>query len=513
LTKPAALLLFALLQKDVDVLVHKVHSANPEERLAAARELAAAPPEAMELLAKRLAVPPSSGIDAFRKLILTVWGQVPNWKSGDPMWIRRPEPPPPPRVKGQPRPKRPPPHDPETTDWLTALNDVRPEEAAALNPVACIPLEKGQKLPPDPSPSPSPSPEPDWQQVRAEAMEKVALIRGIAHSRRMEAVDPIFQLAFVLDGVFRDECGRQIRSMDSFAIPRLVRLMHQMGPVQARLGKQRRYAAYQLDRMDRQRPQKAVATAADDVVRAAIIHAYGEEQALDAVEAVLEQVDSPSRRVRREARWAWLRYVSGKPPPPAPKRKRKLGGGREEEEEKPDYLTYREIATLALQKLLPELTGAPVDAKKSAAELTAELFAWYDARHAAEWDAQFQAARAKEAAGDWKAATDEYGWILAHDPGYDKRDRMAHAYFQMGEKLKKESQLSRAVGYLRQARDLDPAGPEAKLIGERIAECDRELAPAPARRNWLRVGESLGGVMLLFAGLWLLWRRSGARAR
>src|SRR6185503_3990808 len=131
-----------------------------------------------------------------------------------------------------------------------------------------------------------------------------------------------------------------------------------------------------------------------------------------------------SHRVRKEARWAWLRYVSGKAPPPAPKRKRKLGGGREEDEEKPDYLTYREIATLAVQKQVSAIQGVPVDPKKSAAELTAELFAHYDAQHAAEWDAQFAAANAKEARGEWQAASDEYGWILAHDPNYQKRAQM-----------------------------------------------------------------------------------------
>ena len=52
--------------------------------------------------------------------------------------------------------------------------------------------------------------------------------------------------------------------------------------------------------------------------------------------------------MRREARWAWLRYVDGPPPPPAPKRKRKLPGGAVESEEKEDYLNYRDMATLVI---------------------------------------------------------------------------------------------------------------------------------------------------------------------
>jgi hypothetical protein len=501
------LVVFALL--DLEPLIHDIHSQDPKARLAAAQKIADAPADAMEQLAAKLAVPPASTIDTFRKIVLEVWGQVPNWKSGDPMWIRKPEPPPPPRVKGQPRPKRPPPHDPETTDWLVALNELQPQEAALLDPISCIPVEKGQKILPDPSPSPTPAP-PDWDLARAEAMEKVALVRGIAHSKRMDAVDPIFQFAFVLDGVFRDEVGRQIRAMDSYAIPRLIRLMHQTGPVALKLGKQRRYAAYQLDRMDRQRPGKAISTAPDDLVRAEIIHAYGEEHALDAVDAILGQVDSPSHRVRKEARWAWLRYVTGKPPPPAPKRKRKLPGGKEEDEEKPDYYTYREMATLAVQKQLGEIQGKPVDPKKSAAELTDELFAYYDARHAAEWDTQFAAAKEKEARGDWQAATDEYGWILAHDPNYGKRAEMAHAFVLRGDQLASgpSSDFARAVGYYRQAIDLAPNGPEAKSAADKVAACDEKLGGvARPRRAWKSAAELSGLGALLVLSLYLLWRK------
>src|SRR6185295_289555 len=105
------------------------------------------------------------------------------------------------------------------------------------------------------------------------------------------------------------------------------------------LPKQRRYAVYQLDRMDRARPSKAVDAAPDDRLRAELLKAYGEVRAPDAVEAVLGQITAQSHRVRREARAAFRRYVEGPPPPPAPKRKRRLPGGKEENEEKADYLT------------------------------------------------------------------------------------------------------------------------------------------------------------------------------
>jgi tetratricopeptide (TPR) repeat protein len=378
--------------------------------------------------------------------------------------------------------------------------------------------------------------------ARAEAAETVKLMRAVAASRRLEAVDPIFKLAFQYDGVFRDECGRAIRSMDSYAVPRLIELVHQPNAGKTSMAKQRRYAAYQLDRMDRQRPQKAISTAPDDRVRAEIVHAYGDTRALDAVEAILGQVDSPAHRVRREARWAWLQYVAGKAPPPAPKRKRKLPGGKEEAEEKPDYLTYREIATLALQKELAAINNAPPDANATAKQLTDELFAYYDKKRAAEWDGQFAAAKAKEERGDVKGATDDYGWILAHDPNYAHRGEMAHAFARSGDSWRDQGDVPRALGYWRQAIDLAPDGPDARYAGARVALYDglealnsghadvgafkRALALDPslqeargglsraewmqARRRWTHGGVLGAAGFALAFGLWLLWRRSGA---
>jgi len=531
-------------------------SPDANVRLAAAQWIAGQPIAASDVLVERLGRQRTTSPDLFRRLILEMWGQVPNWKSGDPMWIRKPEPPwtPPPRVKGQPRPQRPKPHDPETLDWLGALNALDLSSPAlssteSLDAWTRPPDWKPPKVKPKPPsvdpnapvepPPPAPVP-PTAQQLvlaRAEAMETVALLRGIAASKRMDVVDPMFKLAFDYEGVFRDECGRQVRSMESFAVPSLIKLMHARGH---NASKQRRYASYQLDRMDRARPSKAIAAAPDDRVKAAIVHAYGEEKALEAVEAILAQVDAPSHRVRKEARWAWLRYVTGKPPPPAPKRKRKLPGGREEEEEKPDYLTYREIAVLALQKQVQEIDGAPPSPKASAKELTDHLFDYYDKRHAAEWDDQFGAAQAREVAGDWKGATDGYGWILAHDPGYARRAQMARAYARYADELRQKKQIPEALGYYRQAVDLDPSGPEARGAAARVALLDGEealshgradlpsfkkalsldpslaeardgLARAEAiagRRRWLEAAEAVAAVFALLFALWFLWKRA-----
>ena len=469
------------------------------------------------------------------------------------MWIRKPEPPwppPGPLKRGQPRARRPPPHDPETLDWLAALDTVDLDAAAKLEIDKLIPpppLPPGAKrrapalLPAEGAPPlvlPSAA---EMQTARAEAMETVALMRAIAAAKRRDAVDAIFKLAFANDGVFRDECGRAVRSMDSYAVAKLVELMHQPNAGKQSTARQRRYASYQLDRMDRQRPQKAIATAADDRVRAEIIHAYGQTRALDAVEAILGQVDSPAHRVRREARWAWLRYVSGKAPPPAPMRKRKLPGGKEEPEEKPDYLTYREIATLALQKQLAAINNQPPDANASAKQMTDELFAYYDKGRAAEWDGEFAVAKAKQARGDLEGATGDYGWILARDPSYAHRGEMAHAFARYADSLRDRGDVARALGYWRQAIDLAPDGPDARWASARVALYDglfalakgwpdtgafkRALALDPSlhearaglsRAEWLRArrhvmhgAEALLAALVIALALWLLWRRTG----
>jgi tetratricopeptide (TPR) repeat protein len=558
----------ALSDAQLDQLCQPIYISDGKQRLAAAQKVAQLLPEAFAALAKRLQAPTKTKAEDFRRLFLEMWAQVPNWKTSDPMWIRKPEPPwtPPPRVKGQPRPKRPPPHDPETLDWLTALDSVDLDATAKLDPNTLIPPPPGVKkkpLAPPPPPAapvdpnapavaaapvdlgtPAPSRN-ELETARAEAMERVAIVRAIAGTRRLDAVDPIFAFAFELDGVFRDECGRQIRTMDAYAVPALIRLMHQASTKQSPFWKQRRYASYQLDRMDRARPQKAIASAPDDRVKSEIIHAYGEARALDAVEAILNQVDSPAHRVRREARWAWLRYVTGKAPPPAPKRKRKLPGGKEEAEEKPDYLTYREIATLALQKQLAAINNEPPQANATAKQMTDELFDYYDQKRAAEWDVEFADAKAKEESGDVKAAADEYGWILAHDPNYARRAEMAHAFARYGDSLRDQGEIGRALGYWRQAIDLSPEGPDARYAGARVALYDgmqavergqadigafkRALALDPsltearrgleraealhARRRWMQALE--GALALLGIGLvlWLLWRRSGPSPR
>jgi len=174
--------------------------------------------------------------------------------------------------------------------------------------------------------------------------------------------------------------------------------------------------------------------------------------------------------------------------------------------------------------------------------MTDELFEYYDKKRAAEWDGQFAAARAKEQNGDLRGATDEYGWILAHDPNYAHRGDMAHAFARYADSLRDQGDVPRALGYWRQAIDLAPDGPDARYAGARVALYDglealahghadvgafkRALALDPslseahqglsraqwmqARRRWTRAAATGAAALALAFVLWLLWRRTGA---
>jgi len=112
-------------------------------------------------------------------------------------------------------------------------------------------------------------------------------------------------------------------------------------------------------------------------------------------------------RVRREARAAFRRYVEGPPPPPAPKRKRRLPGGKEESEEKADYLTYREVAELALQKAGRRRRAHAARSAPDRARDVRALIKKARRRAAASGRRAFLAAQQKAQSGDVEGAVGE----------------------------------------------------------------------------------------------------------
>jgi hypothetical protein len=433
---------FAFDEASLDSLLQALHSDNAAVRAAAAQKIVLAEHSDLPLLVKHLFAPRKTDAETFRKLILQSWGQVPNPKGYDPMWLRKPEPPwtAPPREKGKPRVKRPPPHDPEALDWLAGLTDLDLKDPTIDTPSIIttwmperVKGKNGKWLPPAPPPVLPPTTPLSPQQLadaRGDALEIVALLRGLSHTQAPDAVEPLFRFAFEYEGVFRDECGRQLRGLSGYAVAPLLRLRYDKSKTSS--AQRRRYAAYQLDRMDRSQPAKAIAMAPDETIRADTVHAYGEVYAIDAVEPVLGVTNDDSPRVRRAARWSWTRYITGNPPE-APKRKRKLGGGKEDSQETPDYLTYKELADLALRRTIAATFGAPAEPKATLQQLTDKLFAQYDQRRNASFDELYARAEQKAQTGDAAGAAELFKEILDHAPSYGRRQEMVQVFRGLGD--------------------------------------------------------------------------------
>src|SRR5699024_6968197 len=99
------------------------------------------------------------------------------------------------------------------------------------------------------------------------------------------------------------------------------------------------YSNYQLERLDRQEPSKALAAAnADENLTIAILEVWRATKHREAVQAVWGKVNADSARIRAKAREAWRAYVEGRPPPPAPMKKLMLPGGKLTKKEKPLWL-------------------------------------------------------------------------------------------------------------------------------------------------------------------------------
>ena len=186
----------------------------------------------------------------------------------------------------------------------------------------------------------------------AEVIADDAAIRALAATKDVHGAQLIFDAAFLDEAmIMRDECGRYLRKLTPYNLPALV-IESESGTNYDR----RRYATYQLERLDRQEPLKALdAAVADEGLSVAVLDAFRSVHHRGAVHAVWTKVNADSPRVRAAARTTWLAYVSGPPPPPAPRRRLQLAGGKLTKYPKPLYLTYRELADNELRKAANEL--------------------------------------------------------------------------------------------------------------------------------------------------------------
>jgi len=301
-----------------------------------------------------------------------------------------------------------------------------------------------------------------------------AAIRALAASKDVRAAQLIFDTAFAADTmIYRDECGRYLRKLEPASIPALT--LESMSKDYDR----KRYATWQLERLDRQEPGKALdAALGDEALTIAILEVFKKTHHREAVHAVWRRIDADAPRVRAAARAAWMDYVTGPPPPPAPVAKLNLPGGKKTKKPKPLWLTYRELADNELRKAANELLGEsyPIDdpsledtehEKKvlvlDLEDLTHRLFTYFDAERAKREAAQWAEAKLKGTT-DLVAAGAMVDRMLAIDPnvgGRPERPQMAQLYLALGKQLEAKQRWADAAAAYSKAAGLDPTGPAA----------------------------------------------------
>ena len=306
---------------------------------------------------------------------------------------------------------------------------------------------------------------------RADALVDVAILRALAQSGLRPAATAIVDAAFAPDTmIYRDECGRRLRAMAPQSVPALTIASQHKDVARAR------YATYQLERLDRQEPGKAMAAAAaDEELRITQLRAFGSTHHREAVATVLKFVDDPAPRVRAAARAAWLDYVTGPPPKPAPRKRLQLPGGKFAEKSTPLWLTYRELAGIELARTAEEVLGEPAPedglTEDALEPLTQRLFAHYDAERAKIDDAAFAAAKAKVDSGDLPGAIAEFDRLLATNGQIPHPTEAAAYYLTYAQSLEQAATWDGAATAYGKALGIDPAGTNAV-----VAEAGREYA-------------------------------------
>jgi tetratricopeptide (TPR) repeat protein len=308
-----------------------------------------------------------------------------------------------------------------------------------------------------------------------ETLADIATIRALSASKAIEAAPVIFNTAFWPETmIYRDEVGRYLRKMEPYCIPALMK--------ESAAGNydRKRYSNYQLERLDRQEPGKALSAATgDEALLIAVLEVWRQTKHREAVHAVWGKVNADSPRVRAKAREAWRAYIEGPPPKPAPMKKLQLPGGKLTKKEKPLYLTYRELADNELRKYSNELLGTDypiVDPtlddsdegkvvkkvpKIDLSAVTKELFDFYDKQRAEQEGKQWAEAEAKAKAGDLAGATTMLDRLLAANPDHGAKAQMALVYLDFAKQLEKASKWGEAAAAYSKAHGLSPQGPNA----------------------------------------------------
>ncbi|MEM9493061.1 MAG: hypothetical protein AAGC55_28185, partial [Myxococcota bacterium] len=260
----------------------------------------------------------------------------------------------------------------------------------------------------------------------AEVKDDVAAIRALAALRDPDAAAVLLDFGFSATGlIYRDECGRYLRRMDPYSLPALI-----VASVDRQRDRSaRRYAGYQLDRLDREDPNKALAAARGDApLELAVIRAYGQSKHRAAFAPLLALADAQSPGLRAAARTSLSAYVTGPEPRPAPKRKLVLPGGKLSDEEEPLWLNHRELAEVELRRAYQAAFDERPSRRMAPSELAKALFSHYDRTREARAETAYRDAEGQAQAGNWAEATARYDRILAQDPDHRKRPVAARRY-------------------------------------------------------------------------------------
>jgi hypothetical protein len=367
----------------------------------------------------------------------------------------------------------------------------------------------------------------------ADVLVDLTAIRALAASKATPGAAGILEFAFSADGVaYRDECGRFLRRMTPWSLPALIvgaesRPKNETGKSLAR------YAKYQLERLDRENPKKALNDAPTDELAIEILKAFADSQYREAVFTVLDTVDHTSPVVRKAARDAWMEYATGRPPRPAPKEKLMLPGGKQADEATPLWMNHRELADIAIRRRLESLTKAAPGKDAKLADMSKQLFDFYDQRRNSKLGTELDAALAAGKAGKVAEAAAGFDHILVQEPKHPRRGEMAELYVRYGEELHKAGKLREAATAFGKAHAVAPDGPlagKAQALHHqargmalekegkdgsaemaRASEIAAEVGSAEAggeSSGWMLyagIAAAVGGVLLLAWGL--TWRR------
>ncbi len=245
----------------------------------------------------------------------------------------------------------------------------------------------------------------------AEVSATVSILRALHHKNNTEAATAILDFGFTPHGsIYRDECGRRLRHMAPHSLPALFRAAYQR-----KSSPKRKYARYQLERLDRESPFNAVnAAMPHSNLLLELVAVLGENRHREAVHVMYALIDDEDPKLRATARKIVLSYLEGPPPPPAPKRKLKLTGGKKTDDRMPLWHNARDLAKVETKNLYRKLFAekAPRDLGKA----TRKIYDYFDKIRQEKNDGQIQQVLKAAKEGNSTDTTRRYYKLTAKYP-------------------------------------------------------------------------------------------------